>query len=49
MKLSNEEWKPLEILDGDDSQVIAARIQRVAGAQMERLSLVELQRADFPT
>jgi hypothetical protein len=45
MKLSTEEWKPLEIRDGDGSQFIAARIQRVAGAETERLAIIELQRA----
>jgi hypothetical protein len=45
MKLSTEEWKPLEIVDGDSSQFIAARIQRLAGAQAEKLAVIELQRA----
>jgi hypothetical protein len=45
MQLSTRDWKPLEIVDGDDSQFIAARIQRLAGFQSERLAVVELQRA----
>jgi hypothetical protein len=45
MKLSAEEWKPLEIADGDGSQFIAARIQRLAGGQAERLAVIELQHA----
>jgi S1-C subfamily serine protease len=45
MKLSTDEWKSLEIMDGDRSQFIAARIQRLAGAQAERLAVIELQRA----
>jgi hypothetical protein len=45
MKLSTQDWKPLEIVDGDDSEFIAARIQRLAGFQSERLAVVELQRA----
>jgi len=45
MKLSAEIWKPLEIVDGESSQFIAARIQRLAGAQAERLAVIELQRA----
>jgi Trypsin-like peptidase domain len=45
MKLSTEEWKPLEIMDGDSSQFISARIQRLAGAQAERLAVIELERA----
>ncbi len=43
MKLSSQDWKPIEITDGDGSQLIAARIQRVAGSQTERLAVVELQ------
>ena len=45
MKLSAAEWKPLEIADGDGSQFIAARIQRLAGGQAERLAVIELQHA----
>jgi len=45
MKLSTEDWKPLEILDGDGSQFIGARIQRLAGRKAERLAVIELQRA----
>lgn len=45
MMLSARDWKPLEIVDEDSSQLIAARIQRLAGAQAERLAVIELQRA----
>jgi len=45
MRLSTEDWKPLEIVDGDGSQLIAARIQRLAGSEAERLAVIELQRA----
>jgi trypsin-like peptidase len=45
MKLSTEEWKPLEIMDGNGSQLIGARIQRLAGGQAEKLAVIELQRA----
>ncbi|OCK54466.1 serine protease [Bradyrhizobium sp. LMTR 3] len=45
MNLSSHDWKPLEIVDGDNSQVIAARIQRVAGSQAEKLAVIELQHA----
>jgi hypothetical protein len=31
MKLSDQDWKPLEIADGKGSQFIAARIRRLAG------------------
>jgi len=45
MRLSTEEWKPLELTDGDGSQSIAARIQRVAGPEAEKLAIIELQSA----
>jgi hypothetical protein len=45
MNLSTEDWKPLEVVDGDGNQFIAARIQRLAGAQVERLAVIELQHA----
>jgi Trypsin-like peptidase domain len=44
MKLSTEDWKPLEIVNGDGSQFIAARIQRLAGSQADKLAVIELQR-----
>jgi hypothetical protein len=45
MKLSTADWKQLEIVDGDGTQFIAARIQRLAGAQAEKLAVIELERA----
>jgi Trypsin-like peptidase domain len=45
MKLSAETWKPLEIIDEDGSQIIAARIRRLAGGPVEKLAVIELQRA----
>ncbi|WP_082905982.1 S1 family peptidase [Bradyrhizobium centrolobii] len=45
MKLSMEEWKPLEIADGEGSHFIAARIQRLAGVQAEKLAVIELEHA----
>ncbi len=45
MTLSTQDWKLIEIMDGDGSQYIAARVQRLAGAQAERLAVIELQRA----
>jgi hypothetical protein len=44
MKLSTEIWKPLEIVNDGGSQFIAARIQRLAGAQAEKLAIIELER-----
>ena len=48
MNLSSTGWKPLEIVDGRrNKQLLEARIQRIAGAQAEKLAVIELQRA-FP-
>ncbi|MGY8669112.1 serine protease [Bradyrhizobium sp. UFLA05-109] len=44
MKLSTEDWRPLEIRDEDGAQFIGARIQRLAGGAGERLAVIELQR-----
>src|SRR5262249_1377166 len=43
MKLYTEDWKPREIVDQAGSQFIAARIQRVAGDNAEKLAVIELQ------
>src|SRR5262249_40592659 len=45
MKLTKEDWKPLEIRDGDDVRSIPARIQRVVGLGAEKLAVLELQSA----
>jgi hypothetical protein len=45
MMLSTEGWKSLEITDGESSQFIAARIQRLAGVQTEKLAVIELEHA----
>jgi hypothetical protein len=37
-------WKPIEIQDGDDIRSIPVRIQRLAGAQQEKLAVLELQK-----
>ena len=42
-----EDWKPLDIKDGADSQLISARIQRWVGGGTEKLVVLELQAA-FP-
>jgi hypothetical protein len=47
MKLSNLDWKLLEIADEKGNQFIAARIQRLVGEQAEKLAVIELQRAVF--
>jgi trypsin-like peptidase len=43
MKLSTDDWKMLEIVNEAGSQFVAARLQRLAGGDSERLALVELQ------
>jgi len=45
MKLSTQDWKPIEIVDGDGRQMIGARIQRLAGTHAEKLAVIELQSA----
>jgi hypothetical protein len=45
MKLSIQDWKPLEIADKDGSQFVAVRIQRLAGNLAEKLAVLELQAA----
>ncbi len=47
MLLTAQDWKPLEIRDGDSTRSIAARIQRVTGRDAEKLAVIELQSA-FP-
>ena len=44
MKLSIQDWKPLEIADEHGSQFIAARVERLTGDQAEKLAVIELQR-----
>ena len=43
MELSTEDWKQLEVVDGDGSQFVAARIQRLAGGVGEKLAVIKLQ------
>jgi hypothetical protein len=47
MKLTDQDWKVLEIADENSDQFIGARIRRLAGDQAERLAVIELQRAAF--
>ena len=49
MKLSTQDWKSLEITDEQTSQFIAARVERFAGDQAEKLAVIELQRPVFAT
>jgi hypothetical protein len=43
MLLSAQDWKTLEIESGNGSRSIKARIRRVAGAEPEKLAVIELQ------
>jgi len=43
MRLSTQDWKPIEIADGDHRESIPARIQRLVGAQPEKLAVIELE------
>jgi hypothetical protein len=45
MKLTTQEWKPLEIRDGKQIRSIAARLQRAVGTAEEKLAVIELQTA----
>lgn len=45
MKLSERDWKMLEISGDKSGQRIGARLLRVAGDQVERLAVIELQHA----
>jgi len=45
MRLSNEDWKMLEIVGEAGRQFVPARLQRLAGAEGEKLALIELQSA----
>jgi hypothetical protein len=47
MKLSADDWTMLEIVSETGSQFIAARLQRLAGGESERLAVVE-PKAPFP-
>jgi S1-C subfamily serine protease len=49
MKLSGQDWKPLEIADEHGSQFIPARVERLAGDQAERLAIIQLQSPVFAT
>ena len=49
MKLSSQDWKPLEIADEHGGQFIPARVERLAGDQAERLAVIELQGPVFAT
>jgi len=45
MRLSMQDWKPMEITGGDHRESMPARIRRLVGAQPEKLAVIELQAA----
>jgi len=45
MNLSEQNWKQVEIRNGESRQSIAARVQRFAGAHAEKIAVLELQSA----
>jgi Trypsin-like peptidase domain len=47
MKLSQQTWKDIEILDGENTQPIAVRVLHLAGAHFEKIAVLELRTA-FP-
>jgi hypothetical protein len=47
MKLSQLNWKEVELLDGDSRRPIGVRVRNLAGAHAEKIAVLELQTA-FP-
>jgi hypothetical protein len=47
MMLSTQDWKPLEIRDGDEVRAVPARVDRVIGTGAEKLAVLALQ-SGFP-
>jgi Trypsin-like peptidase domain len=45
MKLSDQDWKEVELRNEEYTQSIAARVQRLAGSRTERISVLELKTA----
>jgi hypothetical protein len=45
MRLTDEDWKQVEISEGENKQSIAVRLLRSAGSGAERLSVLELRAA----
>jgi hypothetical protein len=43
MMLTRQDWKTLDIRDGDDTRSIPARVARVVGLGAEKLAVIELQ------
>ena len=47
MRLSDQDWKQVEILEGENKRSIAVRILRLAGSHAEKIAVLEL-RAAYP-
>jgi hypothetical protein len=47
MRLSDQDWKQVEIREGENKRSIAVHIQRVAGSHAEKIAVLEL-RAAYP-
>jgi hypothetical protein len=45
MRLTDQDWKHVEILEGENKESIAVRILRTAGSSAERISVLELRAA----
>ena len=45
MNLSDQNWKHVELRQGENTRSIPARIQRLAGSSKERIAVLELQTA----
>jgi hypothetical protein len=47
MKLSDQDWKEIELRRGEYTQSLPARVQRLAGSHAEKIAVLELQTAPF--
>jgi Trypsin-like peptidase domain len=45
MRLSDRDWKQVEILEGDNKHTLGLRILRLAGSHSEKIAVLELQTA----
>jgi hypothetical protein len=43
MNLSDQDWKPIQIGDGENARLIPVRIRRVLGSKAETIAVLELQ------
>src|SRR5262245_61180155 len=45
MQLSAQEWKELEVRDGESKRSVAVRVRHLAGPQVEKIAVLELRSA----